>query len=485
MIIKGSARGQSTADVIRLAQHLQSVENESVQVLEFCGLAARTLPDALEEMRLVTLGTRARHALYHASLNLDRDEAPNLGRSRWLEAVDELELRLGMRGHQRVVVEHVKHGRNHVHVVWCRADASTQKVASDGHNYRKHEECARTLEARWQLKKVTGVHSRPTGTRRPVATATHGDWQAQERTGIQVDRVIAALEEAWAATTNGKAFAAAIAREGLSLAVGRRGVIVVDAAGTPHSLPRRLQRTPAEIRRKLVDLDEKRLPTVDDLKRDAQKNRRSKNMPQSFGATNGQQARGRAPAERARGQPDHWRNLGFDLVEGDGLLLVTLPSGTVLADHGERLVLTCAQEPTDGKAFDFMAAVQNSSAAPGLRRCVRAIGSIRSRSNVRMVRRRCPRLLLCPCLVTLNGGLFPTNLPCRSPPTLHPRLCRRSGHERAKEPQRVPPIVECSSEYGKIRPHMGQESSKYHFGNAQVTGNSWWIDLERQSRGNP
>jgi hypothetical protein len=101
MIIKGSARGQSAADTSALARHLVARENEKVELLEIQGVTATTLSAALEEMCVVTLGTRARCGLYHASISLDREEAPEMGAARWTEAADELETRLGMTGHQR------------------------------------------------------------------------------------------------------------------------------------------------------------------------------------------------------------------------------------------------------------------------------------------------------------------------------------------------------------------------------------------------
>ena len=264
MIIKGSARGQSSADATALARHLLAAENASVAVLELRGVAAIRLPEALAEMRALSLGTRTRRALYHASINPDRDEAPGLTDRQWFEAADELERRLGMTGHQRAVVRHVKNGRAHVHVVWGRVNPVTFRVAHDGQNYRRHEECARALERRWRLRPVMGVHTRPRGTRRPVVRATHGDWQAQERTGIRVEDVARLLRRCWDEAADGAAFRAAVWAAGLSLASGRRGIVVIDAAGTPHSLPRRLGLRAGIVWQRLADLDPAALPTADD-----------------------------------------------------------------------------------------------------------------------------------------------------------------------------------------------------------------------------
>jgi hypothetical protein len=345
MIIKGSSRGQSASDTIALARHLVAKENERVMVVQIRGVTAEKLPNALEEMRLVTLGTRARRGLYHSSISLDRDEAPEMGRTRWIEAADELERRLGMVGHQRAVVLHVKRGREHLHIVWCRVHPTTLRLARDSQNYKRHEETSRYLEASWGMRQVVGVHTRPKGTPRPVAVGTHGDWQAAERTGIAVNDVVAALRDAWTATTTGKAFAASISKEGFQLARGRRGIVVVDEAGTPHSLPRRLQVRAADVHRRLVDIDEATLPTVDDLKaanrrQDRRNTVNTKNIStQTFGICDGQPRRGQRPRDCPSQAIEFWRALGFQLEETNETLVVWLPGGTSLHEAVSRPVV--------------------------------------------------------------------------------------------------------------------------------------------------
>ena len=350
MIIKGSSRGQSAPDTHRLAMHLLSDENEAVEVIQIRGVASTALPTALEEMRLITLGSRARRGLYHASISLDRDEAPTMGTARWLEAVDELERRLGIIGHQRAVVRHIKKHREHVHVVWCRVHPTTLKLTRDSQNYRKHEECSRALEARWNLRQVVGVHTRTRGTPRPVAVGTHGDWQAQERTGIAVNGVAEAFTDAWRTTATGKQFATAIQREGFQLARGRRGIVAVDDAGTPHSLPRRLQLRADQVRRRLADIDPHTLPTVESLQEatNPKRKRNTMNTPNTaFTISDAKPKRGRRPADRQPLTPDYWRQLGFDVDEVGELLLIKLANGTRIEDRGDRITLHCAGEPTD------------------------------------------------------------------------------------------------------------------------------------------
>ena len=349
MIIKGSSRGQSRANVVQLARHLLADENEAVSVIQLKGVVSTDLHQTIEQMRLVSLGTRARRGLYHASINLDRDEAPTMTEADWLEAVDTLELQMGLTGHQRIVVQHVKRGRPHIHIVWCRAHPESLKIVSDSHNYKKHELCSRELEERFGLRQIEGVFTRKPGAPRPVARATHSDHQAQERTGIKVDDVAGILQHAWTCTTTAQQFKTAIERQGLVLAQGYRGIVVVDSAGTPHSIPRRLQLKAGEVNRRLASLDSNSLPTVDALKlnrrnemRDSQYERPKRRPRKQYTAQSNSPQPTKAPLS-----PDYWTKSGFHVETFPCFLLVTLSATTTLEDHGDHLTLNCPGEPSD------------------------------------------------------------------------------------------------------------------------------------------
>ena len=360
MVVKGSSRGSSAEDVARLARHLLARENETAIILEGCRAPADLAP-TLAAMRAITLGTRSRRALYHASLSLSADEAFGLDDPRWIEAVDCLERHLGLVGHQRTVVGHSKKGRRHVHVVWCRAHSQTLRIANDSHSYRKHETASRELEARWQgaIRPVVGVHTRPAGTPRPVAAATHRDWQAQERTGIAVADVAAILSAAWASKDSGRAFSAAIVANGIHLAIGRRGIVAIDGAGTPHSIGRRLGLRAAEIQRRLADIDPSSLPTVEACQRTIRTtNTGSMTMStrRQSGCTAGRRKRFYSPLVTAH--RDHWTALGYVVEQSSQGWLVRLSPTTTLIDAGDTLMLERQGEPTDDEIKLMITAAQ-------------------------------------------------------------------------------------------------------------------------------
>ncbi|MEI7607538.1 MAG: relaxase/mobilization nuclease domain-containing protein [Rhodospirillaceae bacterium] len=362
MIIKGSARGATTTDIEKLAKHLLSAENEDVSILEFSGVTDTSLASALLEMRTLSLASRTMRSIYHASINLDRNEAPAITDQRWLEAADELQHRLGLDGHARVVVRHRKKNRDHVHIAFCRVHPETLKAGRDGHNYRVHEQTSRCLEARWHLRPVVGVHTRRPGTPRPVARATHDDWQAAERTGIRVDDVAAILSASWAATKDGRTFLKAIEARGLILARGRRGIVVVDSAGTPHSLPRRLHLKAADVQSRLRDIDQSRLPTVENIQKSRiapkpklKGNDIAMDTTQAFRASPGPSKRQRKSQSMAE-RENYWKSLGFTPELKFGALTVIFPNGTRLFDRGDEIALFRNGDPTDDEIKMMVAA---------------------------------------------------------------------------------------------------------------------------------
>lgn len=189
MIIEGKSRAGPTS----LAAHLGNVEkNERVQLLETHGTVANDLRGALIEMDAVAMGTRCEKPLYHAAIS---PEPPHrLTPEQRTEAVDALEKKLGLEGHQRVVVLHEKLGREHIHVVWSRIDIDAMRSVGDGHNYRKHEEVARDLERRFGHERVQGAHAEregPDGAKvaRPDRTPSRAELRQEDRTGISGKQV--------------------------------------------------------------------------------------------------------------------------------------------------------------------------------------------------------------------------------------------------------------------------------------------------------
>ncbi len=258
MIIKGG----STSGAGRIAAHVQSGENERVELKELRGVMTDNLRDALRQMETAAKCTAARKPLYHASINPRAGE--NLTDEQWARAIDRLEAGLGLAGQPRAVVAHVKDGREHRHVIWSRIDLERGRVISDSHNFRKHEEAARDLEREFGFAPVPGAHVERQGRKRPARTPSHAEMQQGKRTGIDPREARATITALWNSTTTGKEFAEAVSKAGWTLARGdRRDFVLIDPKGGVHSLARRIEgATAKDIRARMADIEPASLPDV-------------------------------------------------------------------------------------------------------------------------------------------------------------------------------------------------------------------------------
>jgi hypothetical protein len=263
VVIKGSARGGPG----QLAAHLQRTDtNERMRVVELRVVVADDLDGALDEMDALGAGLRTRRTLYHASINTRADEP--MTDEQWTIAIDRLEAKLGLTGQPRAVVEHEKEGREHVHIVWSRADLEHMRAIRADHNFRQHEETARELEREFGHARVQGAHAERDGEERPERTPSHAEMQQAARTGLSPQEAKEQITELWQRTDSGQSFAAALDDAGWILARGdRRDFLVVDPHGEAHSLARRVEGTKAaDVRARMADIDRETLPSAEEAR---------------------------------------------------------------------------------------------------------------------------------------------------------------------------------------------------------------------------
>lgn len=260
MIINGGSRAGGR----NIARHLSRTDtNEVAQLVQITGTAANDLDGALREMEAVAAGTRCKYPLYHA--NIDPPPGATLTPEQWRRSVDLLGEKLGLGDQPRAVMRHIKHGREHVHVVWSRIDADNMRAISDSNNYRIHEQVSRQLEREFGLERVEGVHTGDRDQARPVAEITQAEQQQAERTGRTVEEITAAIRAAWERSNTGGDFARELGEAGFVLARGdRRAFVILDEAGGIHSPRRRLGIRAGEINAKCADIDPAELPGIED-----------------------------------------------------------------------------------------------------------------------------------------------------------------------------------------------------------------------------
>jgi hypothetical protein len=216
-------------------------------------------------------GTRCQKPLYHAAIS---PEPPHrLTPEQRIEAVDELEAKLGLQNQPRVVMIHEKEGREHIHVVWSRIDLDRMRAIPDSHNYRKHEESARELERRFGHDRVQGAHHERDGpdgttTQRPDRTPSRSELRQEDRTGISAKDVKRDVTAIFRSSPDANSFREGLAEKGYAIARGdRRDYVLVDQAGGIHSLARRIDGAKAaELRQFMSPLDRTSIPSITDAR---------------------------------------------------------------------------------------------------------------------------------------------------------------------------------------------------------------------------
>ena len=246
MILKASQRGGAKA----LGLHLMKTEeNEHVEIHEVSGFVADDLMGAMKEAHALSSGTKCRQFLFSVSLNPPANESVRV--EVFEKACDMIEERMGLKGQPRMIVFHEKEGRRHAHAVWSRIDAGTMTAKPLPFFKTKLNEVAKQLylENGWSM---------PEGFRdsrlRDPRNFMLAEWQQAKRAGLDAREVKATIQDCWAKSDNGPAFAKALEERGLFLAQGdRRGHVAVSITGEVFAIARMIGQKNNEVAARLGD----------------------------------------------------------------------------------------------------------------------------------------------------------------------------------------------------------------------------------------
>jgi len=277
MIIEGRQRGGAK----QLADHLLRQDtNEKVILRELTGHPAETLtPDGLREalshMEAKGLSKGRLRSLYHNFIAVQEGEI--LTAQQLQRAVDALAQTLGMAGHDRIVVEHHKNGRQHFHVAFSLIVPATGIQAELRFSRSKEYRLARQLEKEFGLQPVLskGRSSR--------------QWEHQrgKRSGIDPAKVRKEVTAIYRTSTNAKELVANLDKAGYSLSKGKNGsYVLVDSAGDIHGLMRRIEGARLkDLRQKFPDLKDEPLPCLADVVKQRQTSAKKTKVRKSFRRT--------------------------------------------------------------------------------------------------------------------------------------------------------------------------------------------------------
>jgi len=149
MIIKSVIRGgyRSAADYMK-----EQGKNEKTRLAELSDPSANNLDDAFQNMWVVAANTKCTKPLHHISINPMPGE--RLTDAQLMKIVEHCEKIYGypMFHHQRVIVEHVKEGRQHFHVIWNRVSLVTGRSVWPKKHWNKSKQICREMEKELGLK---------------------------------------------------------------------------------------------------------------------------------------------------------------------------------------------------------------------------------------------------------------------------------------------------------------------------------------------
>lgn len=260
MIPKGNQRGGGQ----QLATHLMnSHDNERVEIADVRGAVAQDLHGAFAEWGAEAKATQCRKYLYSLSINPDHRQGP-FTREQYLDFIARAETKLGLSEQPRAVVFHVKHGREHCHVVWSRIDIEKLKAVQMSHDRQKLRSVAQEFARDHGITLPAGMRN-DRGTTRfkdRAKVENLAEKQQEERTGVSKDERRKAITEAWRQSDTGANFLRALEERGYFLARGdRRAYVVVDLYGEVHSLARQIDgATTKDVKARLADYPLENLP---------------------------------------------------------------------------------------------------------------------------------------------------------------------------------------------------------------------------------
>lgn len=262
-----------------LATHLLNAqENEQIELAQVRGSIAMDLHGAFAEWELQaeTL-TNCRNYLYSLSVNPDPAQ-DRLSRDQYLDYIDRIEQALGLEGQPRALVFHIKHEREHAHIVWSRIDAMEGKAVHLAFDHEKLMRVTRQFARDHGLELPDGYFKDQDDPEKSGQLSLYEKHQ-QETTGLTKEQRMELVTELWKNSDSAKAFVQALGSHGYMLATGNRPYVLVDMYGDVNALPKLIN--DKQVRTKDVraflerDYPPESLPSIEEASRLAADHRKS------------------------------------------------------------------------------------------------------------------------------------------------------------------------------------------------------------------
>ncbi|QYZ64667.1 MAG: relaxase/mobilization nuclease domain-containing protein [Gammaproteobacteria bacterium (ex Lamellibrachia satsuma)] len=252
-----------------LAMHLLNEhDNEYMEVADVRGAVADDLHGAFAEWEAQAHAlTKCENYLYSLSINPDPQQG-QLSRDQYLDYIDQAEEKLGLSGQPRAVVFHIKHDREHCHVVWSRIDLENEKAIPMSFDRDKLMMVTRLFAKEHDLELPKGYFKGKEEERGQQLSLY--EMHQQKTTGLSKAQHQEQVTDVWRASDSAKAFVHGLADRGYLLATGKRPYVLVDLYGGMHALPKMIADKTVRTKdiRKFLEkgYPPESLPTVDEAR---------------------------------------------------------------------------------------------------------------------------------------------------------------------------------------------------------------------------
>lgn len=258
MILKATTVG-SVSHARQLGQHLlKRDENELVQVHELSGVATQDLIKGLADMQRLSELTQGKTGLFHVAINPQAHHSGELTPEQWEGCLSKIENEFSLSGQPRAVVQHIKDGRSHYHVVYQLTDPDTCKLKRLSMFKIRCKSLGESLERELGHERTNREPSRKSYSR--------DEQQQAKRRGETVKDRREAIREIFEASRDSKDFKARLAAAGYSIAKGDRAALVmVNGQGDVFNLSRELGMKLGEVKQHFNGI-ERDLPELSAVK---------------------------------------------------------------------------------------------------------------------------------------------------------------------------------------------------------------------------
>ena len=223
MILKGSTTS-SISHAGRLANHLLSErDNDHLQVLEIAGQQTDDPKQAMLFMHGAVTLTRGKKGLFQVSINPEEGEV--MTHEQWDDAVVRVEKEFGLIGQPRIIVEHIKEGRQHRHIVWQRTNYETEKLVPINDYKTRLVKQAREMERDYGHRIVNDQTIGPKFDQAAHRQAKR--LQKKDDQALDPKNRSAFIRQAWERSENADDFVKALKDGGLELAQGNKARMVL------------------------------------------------------------------------------------------------------------------------------------------------------------------------------------------------------------------------------------------------------------------